>query len=145
MKGFPLQNLFIMLLALAGLAVPLLRVDQPTPAAAAAVPEALSAHPVPVLLRMRFVHLPDKVELTMNGQPIPLRGAGLEREGETALGTEPDAAMELDFKAAWPPGTPATMVEVRAAPDGKPEQAQNVWTEAGAADELLRFTWRDQP
>lgn len=145
MKGFPLQNLFIMLLALAGLAVPLVRVDRPVPAAGAAVPVALAGRPVPVLLRLRFVHLPDKVELTMNGQLIALRGAELEREGETALGTEPGAALEMDFNAAWPPGTPATMVEVRAAPDGKPEQAQNVWAEAGAADELLRFSWRNHP
>ena len=148
MKGFPLQNLIFMLLALGAMAVPLLRVDRPVPGALADVVDAAGAAftpAVPVLVRLRFVHPPVTVGLTVDGKLVPLRGAGLEREAETTMATDRGAALELDLKASWPPGTTSTMVEVRAAPDGKPEHIQNVWAEEGAADELLRFTWRDRP
>jgi hypothetical protein len=51
----------------------------------------------------------------------------------------------MEFKAAWPPGSAATMVEMRAAPDGMPEQQQNIWADAGSADEIVRFMWRTAP
>jgi len=148
MKGFPLQNLIFMVLALAALAIPLLRVNRPAPPAPADAATAGLA-PAPkataVLLRLRFVQPPVTVALTVDGKPVPLRGDGLERGGETTLTSDRGNALELHLQAAWPPGPASTMVEVRAAPDGKPEQVQNVWAEAGAADELLRFTWRDRP
>ena len=147
MKGFPLKNLIVIVLALAALAIPLLRVDRPAPAREADGAEIASAvGAVPVMLRLRLVHPPLTLELAREGIGVPLRGEGLERQGETILTMSGSALeLELELKATWPPGTPGTMVEVRAAPDGMPEQQRNVWAEAGTADEIVRFTWRADP
>lgn len=144
MKGFPLKNLLAIVVGLFALAIPLLRVDRPAPSRTADAAAVVPAGEVPVMLQLRLVHPPLTLEITNEGKPVPLRGAGLERGGETVL-TNDGAALELAFKATWPPGTPGTMVEVRAAPDGMREQQRNVWADAGTADEIVYFTWRGRP
>lgn len=127
------------------LMVPLLRVDRPRPVPSSRSPAVVAPQSgTPVMVLLRFVHVPVEVSLTVGDQVIPLRGAGLERQGETIL-TEPGQALEMEFKAAWPPGTAGTMVELRAAPDGMPEQQQNIWADAGSVDEIVRFMWRTAP
>ena len=130
---------------LLALMVPLLRVDRPRPVPSSRSPAVVAPQSgTPVMVLLRFVHVPVEVSLRVGDQVIPLRGAGLERQGEAIL-AERDEALEMEFKAAWPPGTAGTMVELRAAPDGMPEQQQNIWTDAGTADEIVRFTWRTTP
>jgi len=144
MKVFPLKNLLAIVVALFALAIPLLRVDRPAPSRSADAAEAVPAEAVPVMLRLRLVHPPLTLEISKEGKSVLLRGEGLEREGETVL-TNDGAALELAFKATWPPGTPGTVVEVRAAPDGIREQQRNVWADAGTADEIVHFSWRGKP
>lgn len=147
MKGFPLQNLILVWLALAALAIPLLRVDRPAILADAGSPAALAgpaAEAVPVVLRLRFVHPPQTVALSVEGKTIELRGEGLERQGEAFL-MEKAKALELTLKATWPAGGETTMVEVKAGPHGLAEQGQNIWAEGGAVEELIRFDWRAAP
>ena len=130
---------------LLALMVPLLRVDRPRPVPSSRNPAVVAPQSgTPVMVLLRFVHVPVEVSLRVGDQVIPLRGAGLERQGEAIL-AERDEALEMEFKAAWPPGTAGTMVELRAAPDGMPEQQQNIWADAGTADEIVRFTWRTTP
>ena len=138
------MNLMAVAGVLAALLVLLLRVDRPvvTPAAAAEVVAA--GVTIPVTLLLRAVHAPAELSLTIAGKPVVLRGTGLQRQGETLLELK-ERSLELALKAAWPPGTPPSMVEVRAAPDGMEEQVFNVWAESGAADEIVRFTWRVPP
>ena len=144
MKGFPLKNLIAIVIALVALAIPLLRVDRPAPATAAEAVEVASAESVPVMLRLRLVHLPSTLEIAREGKTVLLHGEGLERQGATFL-TNNGTALELACKATWPAGTPGTMMEVRAVPDGLPELQQNVWAEAGQAKEIVRFSWRVKP
>ena len=139
------MNLLAVGAILLALLVPLLRVDRPRPVPSSSSPAVVSQQSgTPVMVLLRFVHAPVEASLTVGGKVIPLRGGGLERQGEAIL-TERDEALEMEFKAAWPPGTAGTMVELRAAPDGLPEQQQNIWADAGAADEIVRFTWRTTP
>ena len=127
------------------LMVPLLRVDRPRPVPSSSSPAVVAQQSgTPVMVLLRFVHAPLEASLTVGGNAIPLRGAGLERQGETIL-TERDQALEMEFKATWPPGTAGTMMELRAAPDGLTEQQQNIWADAGSADEIVRFMWRTTP
>jgi hypothetical protein len=145
MRGFPLMNLLAVGAILLALMVPLLRVDRPQPVPSSSSPAVVPQQSgTPVMVLLRFVHAPVEASLTVGGKVIPLRGAGLERQGETSL-TERGQALEMEFKAAWPPGSAATMVEMRAAPDGMPEQQQNIWADAGSADEIVRFMWRTAP
>lgn len=139
------MNLLAVGAILLALMVPLLRVDRPRPVPSLSGPAVVAPQSAtPVMVLLRFVHAPVELSLTVGDQVIPLRGAGLERQGETIL-TERDQALEMEFKAAWPPGTAGTMVELRAAPDGMPEQQQNIWADAGEADEIVRFMWRTLP
>ena len=138
------MNLLAVSAVLAVMLIPLLRVDRPIVRPSLAAGSAAVEATVPVALLLRCVHAPVEISLTVEGKAVPLRGAGLERQGEALLPVR-ERAFELELQATWPPGTPGTMVEVRAAPDAMPEQQQNVWAEAGAADEILRFTWRSQP
>ena len=139
------MNLLAVGAILLALLVPLLRVDRPRPVPSPGGPAVVSQQSgTPVMVLLRFVHPPLEASLTVGDQVIPLRGAGLERQGEAIL-TERGRALEIEFKAAWPPGTAGPMVELRAAPDGLPEQQQNIWADAGAADEIVRFTWRTTP
>ena len=147
MKGFPLQNLIVVWLALAALAIPLLRVGRPASSSEAGSPAALAGpagEAVPVVLRLRFVHPPQTVALSVEGKTVVLRGEGLERQGEAVL-PEKSTALELVLKATWATGAGTTMVEVSAAPHGMAERAQNIWAEAGAVEELVRFDWRAAP
>ncbi len=143
MRGFPLINLLAVAAILAVMLIPLLRVDRPS-ARRAVEGSAMPAETVPVTLLLRGVHAPSVISVTVDGQPVALRGEGLERQGEARMPRR-DQALELELKASWPTDTGDTMVEVKAAPDGMEEQAQNVWAEAGAADEIVRFTWRAKP
>ena len=139
------MNLLAVGAILLALMVPLLRVDRPRPVPSSSSPAVVSQQSgTPVMVLLRFVHAPVEASLTVGGKVIPLRGGGLERQGEAIL-TERDEALEMEFKAAWPPGIAATMVEFRAAPDGMPEQQQNIWADAGSADEIVRFMWRTAP
>ena len=145
MRGFPLLNLLLVSAALLVLLIPLLQVGRPSPPRP--LPRVEPAEPVagvPVLLLLRFVHPPQELSLTVAGKPLALRGDGLERSGAAALPLR-ERALELEFKAVWPPGTGSTMVELRAAPDGLPELHQNIWAAEAAADEIVSFTWRAAP
>lgn len=144
MRGFPLLNLLALAGALAVLLIPLLRVDRPAAARRMVEPAAAVAPGVPVTLLLRAVHAPVSLEVTAEGKPVVWRGEGQERQAETTL-TAGSAALELEVKATWPAGTPATLLELKAAPDGMEEQMRNVWAEGGMVEEIVRFTWRTTP
>ena len=144
MRGFPLMNLLAVVVVLAALLVPLLRVDRPVERSSLADSPVFAQATVPVMLLLRGIHAPSEVNMTVEGESVPLRGTGLERQGTTRLRLL-DRALEVSVKATWPPGTPATVLELCAAPDGMADQFRNVWAEAGAADEIVRFSWRAQP
>ncbi len=139
------MNLLAVGAILLALMVPLLRVDRPRPVPSSSSPAVVAQQSgTPVMVLLRFVHVPVEVSLTVGDQVIPLRGAGLERQGETIL-AERDQALEMELKAVWPPDAAGTMVELRAAPDGLSEQQQNIWADAGSVDEIVRFMWRTTP
>ena len=102
------MNLLAVGAILLALMVPLLRVDRPRPVPSSSGPAVVAQQSgTPVMVLLRFVHAPVEVSLTVGGQVIPLRGAGLERQGETIL-AERGQALEMELKAAWPPDAAGT-------------------------------------
>ena len=91
---------------------------------------------------LRFVHLPRSASLFANGAEQPLQGEGLERQATLPLR---EGALEVEVNATWPADTGPTLIEIRAAPEGRPEQLQNLWSEAPELSEWLRFTWKSPP
>jgi hypothetical protein len=144
MRGFPLLNLLAVAGALLLMVIPLLRIDRPMRAGVVSPAEAGPAAALPVTVMLRFVHEPQSVILTQDGQPVAFSGTGLERQAETKM-VASERSLELSLKATWPPGAGSTMVEVRVAPEAWAEQQQNVWAEGGAVDEIIRFNWRAKP
>lgn len=144
MRGFPLMNLLAIGAILAALLIPLLRVDRPPQRPLQTESLRKEEAYVPVTLLLRAVHAPSALTLTVEGTPVPLRVTGLQQEGTARLRVE-DRSLEVALKAAWPTGTPGTLLEVRAAPDGMEEQTANIWTEGGPVDEIVRFGWRAKP
>jgi hypothetical protein len=144
MRGFPLFNLIAVVAVLLLMLWPLLRVDRPV-----VVPETADVTVpvpagIPVLVALRFVKEPSAVQVRLGEEVLTLRGSGLERQAEARL-IPAERALELAVEAVWPAGTGSSVVEVRAAPDGLPEQQQNLWGEDGAVTDIIRFTWRAQP
>jgi hypothetical protein len=144
MRGFPLFNLLAVVAVLLLMLWPLLRVDRPV-----VVPETADVTVpvpagIPVLVALRFVKEPSAVQVRLGEEVLTLRGSGLERQAEARL-IPAERALELAVETVWPAGTGSSVVEVRAAPDGLPEQQQNLWGEDGAVTDIIRFTWRTQP
>lgn len=147
MRGFPLVNLLSVAAVLLLLLWPLIRMDRPVGPGSGSDPAPAGAPAgagIPVMLGLRFVREPLRVELSQGNERVVLRGSGLERQAETRLDPA-GRSLELSVEAAWPPGTGSSLIEVKAAPDGLPEQLQNLWGEEDSVSDIIRFTWRAKP
>lgn len=144
MRGFPLLNLLAVLALLAGVLVPLLRLNTPARADSGPTSQASGGvlPTVPILISIRFASAPSRAKVRVEGQRLELTGSGLERQarGEVVMH---DGSLELDVEATWPEGIPGTMAEISVAPDGLDERKQNVWAQEGEVSEILRFDWRN--
>lgn len=146
MRGFPLLNLLAVVAVLLLMLWPLLRLERPpadVPALSGA-PAAANPATVRVFLGLRFAEAPQSVRVRLGEELVALRGSGLDRQAITHLIPD-DRSLELEVEAVWPPGTGDSVIEVRAAPDGMPEQLQNIWGEDGSASDIIRFSWRVTP
>lgn len=157
MRGFPLLNLLLTLLVLAGAVYPAMRrvtgrLDDPPPPAGETSsssgesrtdsPEA--AGTVPALLSLRLAHPAAEFEVKAGERTLWLEKAeppSAERQATLELPWE-ENGVEFTLRVRWPEDTPDTVAEVSVAPDGLETLRQNVWS-AGEAEveEVLRFTW----
>lgn len=151
MRGFPLLNLLIALLLSGAVLLPLVYratriaplADQAeSPAAKENDGGAVSSH-----ISLRFVHAPAGVRLK-NGEAVLHEWAspgGARLLEDTVALPFSDNRAEFTVQITWLPGTPETNVEITVEPDGKASRHVNVWSNAGAADELVTLTWEGTP
>jgi hypothetical protein len=155
MRGFPPIHLMLLAIAFALVAVPLVQLTgKATTAVEATVgggqtvqgmdehPEGEHVHEVPVQIRLRFAHRPERVSLK----------AGETELLEALVWNETQAVAEVTLEighegeeylleATWPEGTPETAVTVELEPDGLDMKSETRWSEVGEVSDLLTFHW----
>lgn len=151
MRGFPLLNLLAALLICGAVILPLVyrateasRVSRMVTETdqAAASPSASPA--INTHLSLRFVHMPQKIVLSCNDQPLLTREApGTLTLEETIDLPIAESRAELQALITWPEGTPDTVVELKIEPDGIAGRTANIWSSGATADEIVTFSWRE--
>jgi hypothetical protein len=151
MRGFPLLNLLAALLICGAVILPLVYrateasrvprtlLESDQPATAPSATPVINTH-----VSLRFVHVPEKIVLNCNDQPL------LTKESPGALSVEDtielpvaEGRAELQALITWPDGTPYTVVELKLEPDGLAGRNANVWSTGTTADEIVTFSWRE--
>ncbi|MCB1208966.1 MAG: hypothetical protein KDK97_06545 [Verrucomicrobiales bacterium] len=167
MRGYPPLHLLVLLLAFAGIAVPLWRLtagsgrvvmDHQTPADhdghvdedGTTVVQGGETHPdvehrheeVPALIRLRYAHKPLSVSLQQEGRElltgIDLSETPAEVTADIEVSHEGD---EMVLSATWPAGTPETAVTIEIEPDGFERVSQTIWTAGSLDEEVVLFKW----
>jgi len=144
MRGSPPFQLALLLLGFFALGVPLVQLTSGHPAPMAARPAATGAETSrPVLIRVRYVNLPQTLSLKLGGKellPRPEPGAS-PLEVRTAF-LIPQEGVELHVQATWPAGGPEMPVTVEVEPDALDGQSHTLWSIDGRIDDTLAFAWK---
>ncbi|MFN0127265.1 MAG: hypothetical protein ACKV19_11335 [Verrucomicrobiales bacterium] len=105
-----------------------------------------AADDVRAVVRVRYVHEPERVVLSVEGHVVaefagPWEAGGGLRELEVAVPIEEGEPLEVLVEARWPTGTPTTALGVEWEPDGFETRRQTVWAGDGEVVEALTFLW----
>lgn len=150
MRGFPFLNFLIALLLSGTVLLPLVyratRVEGAQAEKTDPVVEPDKRGVVSSHVRLRFVHAPLSVQLK-NGEALlrEWKSPAVAPPGETVELPFNDNRMEFTVQAAWPAGTPYTVIEITVEPDGKAARSTNVWSSGATADELVTLAWEGAP
>jgi hypothetical protein len=143
MRGSPPLHLSLFLIGFALIALPLVQLTSATPrtmpVAASTAPETQD---VPVLLRLRFAHLPETVQLS-HGDSVLFSGRPEAVQETTHVMALPAEGVEFSLRVQWRPGTPDTAVTLEVEPDALDAQAQTRWSSGLTLDEVIPFMWRN--
>lgn len=105
-------------------------------------PEGEHVHRVPVRIRVRFAHVPERMRLEVGERDLLERvGLGtspVECEAELEIGHEGN---EFVLEVKWPEGVGATAVTVELEPEGLDMRSETRWSEGGAISDVLTFVW----
>jgi hypothetical protein len=156
MRGFPPIHLMLLAIAFALVAVPLVQLTgkgaamAETMAAGRQTEQSLDEHPggahvheVPVQIRLRFAHRPERVSLKVGETELLRALVWSETQAVAEVTLEiGQAGEEYLLEAAWPEGTPETAVTVEIEPDGLDTKSETRWSEEGEVSDMLTFHWR---
>lgn len=140
MRGSPPIQLFLLVLAFIGVSIPLVRltgnapVTTPTAAKATAKPKEATA-----LVRVRFVHKPDKLSLKLEGRELLDKADWSDNAVEFTA--KLPLSLDLVVSADWPYGAPTQALAIEIEPDGQNTQKVTNWSTAGALNEVYSFQW----
>jgi hypothetical protein len=168
MRGYPPLHLVVLLLAFAGLAMPLWRMtgagnqvvmvhdhdeldhDEHADEDGTAVVQGGDSHlegahrheAVHALIRVRYAHKPLTLSLTQEGRELlggaDLSESPLELEGDIEVSHDGN---EMSLSAKWPEGTPETAVTIEIEPEGFDRVSETVWAAGNLDEEVLLFKW----
>ena len=145
MRGFPLVNAVVILLALGLVLVPLLSLTSSSPEntdlSRNEVVEPSGDQAVPVAISLRYAHRPGRVALSHLGKVIWQADAAgaLERGAEVSLVIPPEG-IDLLVHAVWLEGTPESALEITLEPEALPELSQVIWGR-GEVEDVVTFVW----
>lgn len=139
MHGSPLLRTVVVILLLLAAGVPLWRMTHESAAASViplvAGPEAQSQ----VRLAVAFAQKPLRFEVSYLGKPVWQSElmTSLTAEKEIAM-TYPKEGVDLEFKVAWPPGTPLCAARLSVAANDSEPVEKTLWGR-GQVDDVLTF------
>lgn len=146
MRGFPLVNALVIVLALGAFFVPLRHLTRPAPESGSSpegddLVETLAGDLVPVGVSVRFAHSPVSLTLSHLGEIVwRAESAEAMKDGNVITLPIPPEGIDLMLHARWPEGTPETVLELTLTPEALPEQSAILWGE-GEVEDVLTFVW----
>ncbi len=141
MRGFPLINAGIILLALAALMIPLVQLTSAPPAVQIEVDKRPEETSTPITLSVRWAHRPEKLSVHHLGKVLWRWSGEDDAECETSLPIS-SVGIDLLVTVEWPEGTPESAIELSVEPRALETQKGILWGE-GATEEVLTFKWED--
>ena len=142
MRGFPLINAAVILLALCAVLVPLLRLTSSSDASPAVEisnePHDMSGA-IPVAVSVKSAHQPRSLTLSHLGDVIWQAGASQPSEVSLVI---PPEGIDLVVHAVWPEGTPESAIEITLEPEAFDGVSQVLWGE-GEIEDVLTFIWKE--
>jgi len=142
MRGFPPIQIFLLCFAFIGLAVPLSYLTgnsaQAKPVLAAVVKQGNSTS---AWLRLRYAHAPSKLSVKVGDKELISSIEASPVEMKAALDSVIDG-VDVFVTAAWPEGTPDTVLTLEIAPDGLESRSETRWSAGGSLDEVFTFVWK---
>jgi hypothetical protein len=144
MRGFPLINGALILIALVVALIPLVRLTSAQRAELpTTVPTPTPSQGIPVTISARYAHPPTQLVISHLGQELWSAASRSEiDEGVNLALPLPEEGIDLLVTAAWPNGTPNTALEITLEPESLREQSKVLWGE-GQAEDVLTFQWND--
>jgi len=143
MRGSPPFQLALLLLGFFVLGVPLVQLTSGRPVPMTPRPAASAEASRPVLIRVRYVNLPQTLSVKLGGKELlPHTAPGTSPlEARTSFVIPPEG-IELHVQATWPAGGPEMPVTVEIEPDGLDVQSHTLWSIDGRIDDTLAFAWK---
>lgn len=143
MRGFPLINAAIILVALGLILVPLIKLTS-TPSVGPAFANAPAdlandSESVTVSISFRSAHAPESIKVSHLGKTL-VDTDTVQATFEVGMAI-PEEGVDLLVEVVWPNGTPDTALEVTLEPTAQESLAQVLWAE-GSAEEILTFVWQ---
>ena len=140
MRGSPPIQLFLLVLAFVVLAIPLVRLTGNAVREPAANQNTTkTADEVKALIRVRFVHKPEKLSLMLGDRELAENGEWDENAVEFA--TKLPRHAEIVVKADWAYGAPDQGMTIEVEPDGLDGRSVTHWSSAGSLNEVYSFQW----
>lgn len=145
MRGFPLINTAVILLALGLILLPLAhltssKVEAPPSLPAESQPVEAA---IPVTISARFAHAPTRLTLTHLGRVIwQADSSAAVAEGCELLLDIPREGIDLLVHVVWPENTPESALELSLEPTALAGRSQILWGE-GEVEDVLTFTWQE--
>ena len=143
MRGFPLINAAIILVALGVILVPLVKLTSAPPTVIADRPllqtETEDPNSVSVSLSFRSAHTPDSIKVSHLGKLL-VNTDSVDDIIDVDL-MIPEEGVDLLVDVQWPNGTPETALELTLEPTARDSLAQVLWGE-GQVEEILTFVWQ---
>ncbi len=141
MRGFPPIQIFLLCLAFIVLAVPLSHLTGNTSNAKVIKVAAKEAKSVKALLRLRFAHQPNTLNLKIADKELITNAGTSPLEVDAVLASTKDG-VDVFLSATWPENTPDTAITLELEPDGLEARREFRWSSAGSLDEVITFSWK---
>ena len=147
MRGNPIFNLVLVLVCLGTFAATIASLTNTAPATIHDPAPHNTQKTTACAATLKFAHPPLSTSIHHLGEPVWEAPTGSATTFEIELELPADLAthgIDLQLTATWPPGTPETIAQLSLEPDSLETTTTSSWA-AGELDEILTFTWPQQP
>lgn len=143
MRGYPPIHLFFLILAFAGMAVPLVRLTRARPLAAAVPKSVRPATMHSTHLKLRYAHTPKSISLKTGARDllkdISVAASPVELQADLDI---PAEGIEFILTCEWAAGTADTPLTLELEPDGLDTKTETRWSSGHQMTEVISFQWK---